>query len=60
LEKGIVLSLKESTEHAIALIIGGAEHILEEGSTKHDQETLHKIELLRKAGYAIKEIIEEL
>lgn len=60
LKKSFAFSLKEDTEHAIALIIGGAEHILGEGSQKHDQETLRKIELLRKAGYVIKEIIEKL
>jgi DcmR-like sensory protein len=60
LEKGVVLSLKEDTENAIATIIGGAELILEEGPQRHNQETLRKVELLRKAGYLIKEIIEKL
>jgi hypothetical protein len=59
LEKGFVLSLREETENAIAAIIGGAEFILEEGSQRHDQETLRKIQLLRKAAYIIKEVIEK-
>jgi AmiR/NasT family two-component response regulator len=52
--------LVEETENALAAIIGSAEVFLEDGTSKHNAETLRRIESIRNAALIIKETIEEL
>lgn len=52
--------LVEETENALAAIIGSAEVFLEDGASKHNPETLRRIESIRNAALIIKETIEEL
>ncbi|HET7290708.1 MAG TPA: response regulator [Thermodesulfobacteriota bacterium] len=52
--------LVEETENALAAIIGGTEVFLEDGTSKHNPETLRRIESIRNAALIIKETIEEL
>jgi CheY-like chemotaxis protein len=59
-KSNIEREVREETENALATIIGGAELILDEGAQRHDQETLHKAELIRNAALIIKETIEKL
>lgn len=57
---GIERRLVEETENALAAIIGSAEVFLEDGASKHNAETLRRIESIRNAALIIKETIEEL
>jgi len=59
-KSNIERELREETENALATIIGGAELILDEGPQRHDQQTLRRVELIRKAALIIKETIEKL
>ncbi|HKQ31974.1 MAG TPA: response regulator [Thermodesulfobacteriota bacterium] len=52
--------LVEETENALAAIIGSTEVFLEDGTSKHNPETLRRIESIRNAALIIKETIEEL
>ncbi len=51
--------LISDTENALATIIGSTELLLEEGTEKHSQETIRKINVIKNAASIIKEIIEE-
>jgi FOG: CheY-like receiver len=52
--------IREEAENSLATILRGTEIILEEGSEKHDRETLRKVELIKSAAYAIDKAIEKL
>jgi CheY-like chemotaxis protein len=52
--------LIDETEHALAAIIGSSEVLLEDGSPKHDEEVLRRVESIRNAALVIKETIEKL
>lgn len=52
--------LIEETEHALAVIIGSSEVLLEDGTSKHDLEILRRIQSIRNAALVIQETIEKL